>query len=143
MHATGITRFPIARVRPTGNRDNAFVRQSPFNTGLGVPEVWFIHRDTKVPEIRVRNAAGWHVSPNTGLQMRETPAGKLRGRVGSNDGRQRSCRMRELPGGVRPTSPPLLPAHQFPVVDANAVDRRSAIAVAFRSCEGNPLWNVV
>lgn len=68
-----------------------------FYAALGVPEVWIIHRDTKVPEIRVRNAAGeydllppdaagWHVSPNTGLQMRETLAGKLRIRVGSEDG---------------------------------------------------------
>lgn len=68
-----------------------------FYAALGVPEVWIIHRDTKVPEIRVRNAAGeydllppdpagWHVSLNTGLQMRETPTGKLRVRVGSDDG---------------------------------------------------------
>jgi len=69
----------------------------PFHAGLGVPEVWIIHRDTKVPEIRVMNEdgeydllppdpAGWHVSPNTGLQMCERPAGKLRVRAGSDDG---------------------------------------------------------
>lgn len=32
------------------------------------------------------DTAGWHVSPNTGLQMRDTPVKKLRVRVGSDDG---------------------------------------------------------
>ena len=87
---------PLVAVEIRSPGDDSY-NKLPFYAGLGVPEVWVIHRDTKVPEIRVLNpdgeydllppdAAGWHLSPNTGLQMRETPAPKLRVRVGSDDG---------------------------------------------------------
>ena len=84
----------VVEIRSPGDES---YEKLPFHAGLGVPEVWIIHRDTKVPEIRVMNEdgeyellppdpAGWHISPSTGLQMRDTPAGKLRIRAGSDDG---------------------------------------------------------
>ncbi len=87
---------PLVAVEIRSPGDDSYLKL-PFYAGLGVPEVWIIHRDTKVPEIRalteygeydllVPDTAGWHVSPHTGVQMRETPAGKLRIRVGSDDG---------------------------------------------------------
>ena len=84
----------VVEIRSPGDES---YEKLPFHAGLGVPEVWIIHRDTKVPEIRVLSedgeyellppdAVGWHVSPNTGLQMRAMPAGKLRVRVGDDEG---------------------------------------------------------
>jgi len=84
----------VVEIRSPGDES---YEKLPFHAGLGVPEVWIIHRDTKVPEIRVMNEdgeyellppdpAGWHISPSTGLQMRATPTRKLRVRAGSDDG---------------------------------------------------------
>jgi Uma2 family endonuclease len=59
----------------------------PFYADLSVPEVWIIHRDTKVPEIHLlkgrrykkqRTATnGWLRSPGTGLELRAGKSGKL------------------------------------------------------------------
>jgi Uma2 family endonuclease len=59
----------------------------PWYLELGVPEVWIIHRDTLQPEIYVRKrsrwamvkaaAEGWITSPETGVEMRRAPSGKL------------------------------------------------------------------
>ena len=82
----------VVEIRSPG--DDSYAKL-PFYAGLGVPEVWIIHRDTKVPEIRILNddgeydllppdAAGWHVSPHTGVQFQPV-GGKLRARVGTDD----------------------------------------------------------
>ena len=87
---------PLVAVEIRSPGDDSY-EKLPFYAGLGVPEVWIIHRDAKVPEIRVLkddgeydllppDADGWHVSPNTGIQMRATPAQKLRIRVGTEEG---------------------------------------------------------
>jgi Uma2 family endonuclease len=51
----------------------------PFYAELGVPEVWVIHRDTRVPELyalrgkryrkRPAGAGGWLRSPGTGVEL--------------------------------------------------------------------------
>ncbi len=82
----------VVEIRSPG--DDSYAKL-PFYADLGVPEVWIIHRDTKVPEIRILNedgeyelllpdAAGWHVSPHTGVQFQPV-GGKLRARVGTDD----------------------------------------------------------
>ncbi len=64
-----------------------------FYAGLGVPEVWVIDRDTKTPEVyrlaaskyelATPDAAGWHVSPATGVRLMAV-GGKLRVQVGDD-----------------------------------------------------------
>ncbi len=59
-----------------------------FYAGLGVPEVWIIHRDTKVPEIYKLadgeyqvvspDAEGWVISTAVPVAMQSTGTGKLR-----------------------------------------------------------------
>lgn len=59
----------------------------PWYFELGVPEVWIIDRDSLQPEIYVRkrgrwtkvkaDAEGWIRSPETGVEMRRAPSGKL------------------------------------------------------------------
>jgi Uma2 family endonuclease len=66
-----------------------------FYAHLGVPEVWIIHRDTKVPEIyllrkgRYRkqraNGGGWVRSPGTGVELRAGKPGKLAIRMNGDD----------------------------------------------------------
>jgi Uma2 family endonuclease len=66
-----------------------------FYAELGVPEVWIIHRDTKVPEIyllrkgRYRkqraNGDGWVRSPGTGVELRAGKPGKLSVRMNGDD----------------------------------------------------------
>ncbi|MBI1903089.1 MAG: Uma2 family endonuclease [Planctomycetia bacterium] len=68
----------------------------PFYAELGVPEVWIIHRDSKAVEIfllregtltpKAAGADGWVHSPETGLEMRPAPGGKLSIRVAGDDG---------------------------------------------------------
>lgn len=59
-----------------------------FYAKLGVPEVWVIHRDTRVPEVHTLGAGaayqvqpagsdGWVRSPAAGIEFRPTGAGKL------------------------------------------------------------------
>lgn len=59
----------------------------PWYSELGVPEVWIIDRDSLQPEIYVRKRGrfvktkagteGWFHSPETGVEMRRAPSGKL------------------------------------------------------------------
>lgn len=68
----------------------------PFYAGLGVPEVWVIHRDTRTPEIHMLSegsvyrpiapsADGWLRSPATGVEFRQTETGKLWARITGDD----------------------------------------------------------
>lgn len=73
--------------------DDESYEKLPFYAGLGVPEVWVIDRDSKMPEVRVlaagayalvaADAAGWHVSPATGVRLMSA-GGKLRVQVGDD-----------------------------------------------------------
>jgi Uma2 family endonuclease len=74
-----------------------------FYAGLGVSEVWIIHRDTKQPEIHLlrrgrykkqaARADGWLRSPTTGVEMRVGRPGKLAVRLAGDDATRQ-----ELPG---------------------------------------------
>jgi Uma2 family endonuclease len=68
----------------------------PFYAGLGVPEVWVIHRDTRTPEIHLLGPAraytvasagegGWLKSPGAGVEFRQTRPGKLWLRIGGDE----------------------------------------------------------
>ena len=67
----------------------------PFYAQLGVPEVWIIHRDTKVPEIHLLRrgrykkqpdrADGWLRSPGTGIELRVGQPGKLAVRLAGDE----------------------------------------------------------
>jgi Uma2 family endonuclease len=68
----------------------------PFCAGLGVPEVWVIHRDSRTPEIHLLGADGkyaaakpgadgWLQSPATGVEFRQTRPGKVWARVNGDD----------------------------------------------------------
>ena len=66
----------------------------PFYADLGVPEVWIIERDSKVPEVHILNkdryrkqraVKGWIRSPATGLEVRNTRTGKLAIRRNGDD----------------------------------------------------------
>lgn len=68
----------------------------PFYAGLGVPEVWVIHRDTKTPEVHLLTAAatyapqppgpgGWVRSPASGVEFRQTRSGRVWVRVAGDD----------------------------------------------------------
>jgi Uma2 family endonuclease len=75
----------------------------PFYAGVGVSEVWIIHRDTKAPEIHLLRrgkykeqapqADGWSRSPITGLEMRVGRPGKLVLRLAGDEKTRQ-----ELPG---------------------------------------------
>lgn len=66
----------------------------PFYRDLGVPEVWIIERDTRVPEIHVlkrgrykqqsATAQGWIRSPNMGIEL-AAANGKLAVRLAGDD----------------------------------------------------------
>jgi Uma2 family endonuclease len=68
----------------------------PFYAALGVPEVWFVDRDTKEPEIYLlrrgkyrkqrAGAGGWVRSAGTGVEMRATKTGKLAMRMNGKEG---------------------------------------------------------
>jgi Uma2 family endonuclease len=66
-----------------------------FYAALGVPEVWIIARDSKQPELyilqgndyvlQVADAAGWLLSPGTGIELRAGAPGKLALRLAGDD----------------------------------------------------------
>jgi Uma2 family endonuclease len=69
----------------------------PFYAGLGVPEVWVVHRDIRVPEVHVLGPGpayrpqpagpdGWTRSPATGVEFRPTGTGRLGVRIGGDSG---------------------------------------------------------
>ena len=68
----------------------------PFYAGLGVPEVWVIHRDSRTPEIHVLGserkytpASGRRIrlaaSPATGIEFRQTRPGKVWARINGDE----------------------------------------------------------
>jgi Uma2 family endonuclease len=76
---------PLVCVEIHSPNDEAY-EKLPFYAGLGVPEVWIIHRDTKKPEVfalesgeyktRSADADGWTRSDAVGLRMKDVD-GKL------------------------------------------------------------------
>jgi Uma2 family endonuclease len=74
----------VVEIRSPGDET---MEKMPFYAGIGVPEVWMIDRDTKVPELYVlrqgsyeRQPAaedGWLSSQATGIRLRAEAAGKL------------------------------------------------------------------
>jgi Uma2 family endonuclease len=86
---------PDAVVEIHSPDDEAYEKRR-FYAELGVPEVWIIHRDTKVPEIyllrngRYRkqraNGGGWVRSPGTGVELRAGKPGKLAIRMNGDEG---------------------------------------------------------
>jgi Uma2 family endonuclease len=70
----------------------------PFYAGLGVPEAWVIHRDTKEPEVYVlrgkryrkqRVSRGWQRGPTTGTELAQARPGKLAIRLAGDDSTRR------------------------------------------------------
>jgi Uma2 family endonuclease len=70
----------------------------PFYAGLGVPEAWVIHRDTKEPEVyvlrgkryrRQRVSRGWQRGPTTGIELAGAGPGKLAVRLAGDDSTRR------------------------------------------------------
>jgi Uma2 family endonuclease len=68
----------------------------PFYAGLGIPEMWVIHRDTRTPEIHLLgserkytpakvDASGWLRSPATGVEFRQTRPGKVWARINGDE----------------------------------------------------------
>ena len=67
----------------------------PFYLHLGVPEAWMIDRDTKEPSILALeegsyrkvapDAAGWILSRETGIELRQGKSGKLEIRLQGDD----------------------------------------------------------
>lgn len=87
---------PDAVVEIHSPGDEAY-EKLPFYRDLGVPEVWIIHRDTRVPEIHVlkrarykkqsATAQGWVRSPNLGIELAGM-RGKLAVRLAGDDSTQ-------------------------------------------------------
>ncbi len=75
--------------------DDESYEKLSFYARLGVPEVWIIDRDTRVPEVyllrrgRYRKqkvgARGWIRSPETGVELRAGKSGKLAIRLAGDD----------------------------------------------------------
>jgi Uma2 family endonuclease len=89
---TYILGAPLVCVEIRSPRDESYEKLD-FYIRLGVPEVWIIDRDTKVPtlfelkegEYRevLPNADGWFVSAAVGARMLPTPGGQLAIRLDS------------------------------------------------------------
>jgi Uma2 family endonuclease len=82
----------VIEIRSPGDET---IEKMPFYARLGVPEMWIIDRDTKVPEIyalregkydrQPPDADGWLDSAATGIRLRAEPAGKLTIQLGQDD----------------------------------------------------------
>ncbi len=67
----------------------------PFYAELGVPEVWMINRDSKVPELyllqhdgyerQLAGESGWLLSSVTGIELSAGQSGKLDIRLAGDD----------------------------------------------------------
>ncbi len=78
--------------------DEAYEKM-PFYAKLGVPEMWIIDRDTKVPEVYVlegtdygkqaSDAEGWIHSAATGVRLRAETGPKLAVQAGDDQGSRR------------------------------------------------------
>jgi Uma2 family endonuclease len=86
---------PLVVVEIASPGDETYDKFS-FYAGLGVPEVWVIHRDTRTQEIHVLTPArtyhatppgegGWLKSPATGVEFRQTRPVKFWIRIGGDD----------------------------------------------------------
>ena len=74
----------VVEIRSPGDET---VEKMPFYARLGVPEVWIIDRDSKIPEVHVLRGTdyekrvpaddGWVQSAATGIQLRGEAAEKL------------------------------------------------------------------
>ncbi|MFV1968689.1 MAG: Uma2 family endonuclease [Pirellulaceae bacterium] len=83
----------VIEIRSPGD---ASYEKLAFYGELGVPEVWVIHRDTKVPEIFVftgrmsepaaPDADGWFRSAATPVMLRATSSTKLASQLSGEDG---------------------------------------------------------
>lgn len=71
-----------------------------FYAELGVPEVWIIHRDSKIPELyqlqgegyerQIADESGWLSSSATGIEFRAGQSGKLDIRLAGDETTQES-----------------------------------------------------
>jgi len=85
---------PLICVEVRSPKDESY-EKFVFYARLGVPEVWVIDRDTKMPEVFAltdgeyepvpSNADGWTESRVIPAEMRATPAGKLVLRLNRDD----------------------------------------------------------
>ncbi|MHB1035200.1 MAG: Uma2 family endonuclease [Pirellulales bacterium] len=86
----------VVEIRSPGDET---IEKLPFYSRLGVPEVWVIARDTKVPDVYVlaagdyeqRSASkdGWVASRATGIELRGEPGGKLAIRIAGEPSTER------------------------------------------------------
>jgi Uma2 family endonuclease len=83
----------VVEIRSPGDES---YEKLPFYAALGVPEVWVINRDTKIPEVfalqpgggyspRQPDAAGW-LRSDLGIELRQRNPGKLTVRLNGDDG---------------------------------------------------------
>lgn len=96
-HNTHFEGAPSAVVEIHSPGDESY-EKLPFYAEIGVPEVWVVHRDTKVPELYVRKGKryrklraveGWFRGPETGLEMASGDEAKLVVRVAGDDSTRR------------------------------------------------------
>lgn len=82
----------VVEIRSPGDES---YEKLPFYAQLGVPEVWIIDRDRKEPEVyvlqvggyqqQITGAAGWVLSPVTGMELRAGQPGKLAMRLAGDE----------------------------------------------------------
>jgi Uma2 family endonuclease len=83
----------VIEIRSPGDET---MEKMPFYAKLGVPEMWIIERDTKVPELYVlregeyqrqpADADGWLQSAATGIRLRAEPHDQLTMQLGEDEG---------------------------------------------------------